>query len=392
MANLRVNIVEHVKNKAGRWVYVSAKVAPEARLTIKQRMRPGRYFINWREGKIRRYEKAGKDLGEAVELANRKLLQLQARVKGLDWHFGNAADPARLTLREAIEAFLEELKLTHRPTSYELFAFDLNEFALWGKHIVFIDQMTRIDLLKFKEWVQKSGRSERTAGNKMGRVNQFHRAVMKIDAGKGLTTVRDTKFVQKQVEVYSGAELDAFFAQCNPAQCLLFTTLLQTGLRMQECMYLYWSDIDFEHNVLRVNAKPEFDFTTKTWEERTVTLPSKLAKELEKAQEDSSHKLVFPTRNGLPNDKWLYVIKRIAKRAALNCGNCSTCLQKNECERWYTHKFRATFATTLLRAGVDVASVQYQMGHKDLESTMRYLAPIEAKSKVMQAKINAAWS
>ena len=86
------------------------------------------------------------------------------------------------------------------------------------------------------------------------------------------------------------------------------------------------------------------------------------------------------------------MIKRIAKRAALNCGNCSTCLQKNECERWYTHKFRATFATTLLRAGVDVASVQYQMGHKDLESTMRYLAPIEAKSKVMQAKINAAWS
>src|ERR1035437_11203028 len=110
---------------------------------MKRRMLPGRYVINWREGKIRRYEKAGKDLGESVELANRKLLQLQARVKGLDWHFGNAADPDRLTLREAIEAFLEELKLTHRPTSYELFAFDLNEFALWGKQIVFIDQIGR---------------------------------------------------------------------------------------------------------------------------------------------------------------------------------------------------------------------------------------------------------
>ncbi len=392
MANLRVNIVQHVKNKAGRWVYVSAKVAPDARLTIKQRLRKGSYFINWREGKTRRYEKAGKDLGEAVEQANRKLLQLEARAKGLDWHFGNAADPGRLTLRDAIDGFLEEVELTHRATSHELFKFDLNEFAVWGKHAAFLDQVTRIDLLKYKEWVQKTGRSERTAGNKMGRVNQFHRSVMKIDAGKGLTTVRDTKFVQKQVEVYSDDELNAFFTECKPEQRLLFTTLLQTGLRMREAMYLYWTDIDFKHNVLRVVAKPEFDFTTKTWEERTVTLPSKLAKELEKAKKTSSHKLVFPTKGGLPNDKWLYVIKRIAKRAALNCGNCSTCLQKNECKHWYTHKFRSTFATTLLRAGVDLASVQYQMGHKDLESTMRYLAPIEAKSKVMQAKINAAWS
>jgi hypothetical protein len=33
-----------------------------------------------------------------------------------------------------------------------------------------------------------------------------------------------------------------------------------------------------------------------------------------------------------------------------------------------------------------------QMGHKDLEATMRYLAAIEAGSKVMQEKINAAWN
>jgi hypothetical protein len=44
-----------------------------------------------------------------------------------------------------------------------------------GKHLVFLDQLARIDLLKYKEWAQKTGRSERTAGNKMGRVNQFHR-------------------------------------------------------------------------------------------------------------------------------------------------------------------------------------------------------------------------
>lgn len=392
MANLRVSIVVHAKNAQGKWTYTSARVAPEAKLTIKQRLKPGRFSITWREGKKQRFEKAGTSLGEAQDKAKIKLVWLQARRQGLDWHFGNAADPDRLTLRDAIDTFLEELELTHRPTSHELFKFDLNEFATWGKHLVFLDQLARIDLLKYKEWAQKTGRSERTSGNKMGRVNQFHRSVLKIDPGKGLTTVRDTKFVAKQVEVYSTADLEAFFSECSPEQNLLYTTLLQTGLRMKEAMYLYWSDVDLVKKVLHVRAKPEFDFKTKTWEERNITLPTRLAGLLAEAKKTGEHRLVFPTRSGKPNDKWLQAVKRIARRAGLNCGVCDTCVERNECEHWFLHKFRASFATTLLRKGVDLATVQMQMGHKDLESTMRYLAAIEAGSKVMQEKINAAWN
>ena len=40
---------------------------------------------------------------------------------------------------------------------------------------------------------------------------------------------------------------------------------------------------------------------------------------------------------------------------------------------------------------MDVVTVQKQMGHKDLESTMRYLAAIHAASPVMQDKVNAIW-
>ena len=57
------------------------------------------------------------------------------------------------------------------------------------------------------------------------------------------------------------------------------------------------------------------------------------------------------------------------------------------------HKFRSTYATTLLRKGVDVATVQRQLGHsnKDLESITRYLLAIEAESPMMQGKINLVW-
>ena len=36
--------------------------------------------------------------------------------------------------------------------------------------------------------------------------------------------------------------------------------------------------------------------------------------------------------------------------------------------------FRSTYATRMLRAGFDVRTVQHWMGHKSLETTMRYLS------------------
>jgi integrase len=37
--------------------------------------------------------------------------------------------------------------------------------------------------------------------------------------------------------------------------------------------------------------------------------------------------------------------------------------------------FRSTYATRMLRAGFDVRSVQHWLGHKSLETSMRYLVP-----------------
>ena len=37
--------------------------------------------------------------------------------------------------------------------------------------------------------------------------------------------------------------------------------------------------------------------------------------------------------------------------------------------------FRSTYATRMLRTGFDVRTVQHWMGHKSLETTMRYLVP-----------------
>ena len=55
--------------------------------------------------------------------------------------------------------------------------------------------------------------------------------------------------------------------------------------------------------------------------------------------------------------------KSIAKRAKLDPA------------KFDLKTFRSTYATGMLRRGFDVRTVQHWMGHKSLETTMRYLAP-----------------
>ena len=53
---------------------------------------------------------------------------------------------------------------------------------------------------------------------------------------------------------------------------------------------------------------------------------------------------------------------------------------------FWLHKFRATFATRCLWAGVDLRTVQQWLGHSDMESTMRYLKP--SRSRIVREKVN----
>jgi integrase len=100
--------------------------------------------------------------------------------------------------------------------------------------------------------------------------------------------------------------------------------------------------------------------------------------------------LIFGKRGGkedVPDGHLLRRLKGLAKDAGLNCGACSTCIEGEECERWFLHKFRATYITTLLRAGMDLRTVMKLSGHSDLASVMRYLRPAEGTE--VQNRVNA---
>jgi integrase len=90
------------------------------------------------------------------------------------------------------------------------------------------------------------------------------------------------------------------------------------------------------------------------------------------------HDLVFGNTKRRPDSEMDTVVKRGAERAGLNCGQCVTehknkCAEGPYCMNFFLHKFRHTFATSHLRDGVDIRTVQSWLGHRDIQSTVVYL-------------------
>ena len=157
---------------------------------------------------------------------------------------------------------------------------------------------------------------------------------------------------------------------------MLFSTFLLTGFREQEVMYLFWSDVNLQLRTVRVTAKPELSFYPKRWEERQVPAPAELIAEFQKHTHRPNCQFVFPSPAGNREQHMLDRCKAVAKRAGLDP------------EKFDLKTFRSTYATRMLRQGFDVRTVQHWMGHKSLETTMRYLVPAtDVHGKLDQVKI-----
>jgi integrase len=140
-----------------------------------------------------------------------------------------------------------------------------------------------------------------------------------------------------------------------------------------------WPNLNAKQSTVSVSWKPEFGWTPKAYKEREIPIPATLlASLLSIRPEGNPRGLMFLTSGGKPKLDFLDCCKAIAKRAGLDPAD------------FWLHKFRATFCTMHLQAGVDLSTVQSFAGHTDLASTMRHLKP--ARGVAVQAKVNATFA
>ena len=393
----RVNLLKKIKID-GAWRFAPVVPEPNGRLKDKVRVNgtvevhpEGTYYIEWRERGTRRRSAAARE--EALDLARRKAIELGAVREGLI----AAPDPEpeiepKVPIGKAIDDYLRFVHAHRKPRTYLTYRYTLDTLLRASYKKKYVEDAKRQDVLDFMTYCYEQGLGKRTVYDKVVTVLQL----FKRHGRKGLIERGDLpSFVETIRPVYEPEELNAMFRAATEEEGTLLKFLLGSGFRDQEIRHVEWRDIDFHNQLVRVTAKPEWRFTPKNWEERVVPLPTGLMERLRKLKEShgaTPNQLVFPNRRGRPDSEMDMIVKRVAQRAGLNCKRCKTehgnkCAEGPYCMNYFLHKFRHTFATSHLRSGVDIRTVQAWLGHRDIKSTMVYLKGIQSKDAF--TRINA---
>jgi integrase/recombinase XerD len=95
------------------------------------------------------------------------------------------------------------------------------------------------------------------------------------------------------------------------------------GAREQEVQYATWRDLSLDAKTFTVAEKLDLGFTSKDKEEGAIPIPDSLV-ELLRARRlrYPASRLIFSNTLGTANGHLLRIIKRVGKRAGLNCGHC----------------------------------------------------------------------
>jgi len=393
MANREVNLTKRIRipdDNSTRFcpVVVSAngRIKPDVVLINgkEERHSEGSYYIEWYSGSKRNRVSVGTNAADAMARRLRKEAELNAISHGATI----APEPGTTgrPLAKAIANYLDDVRtkqLTNKPNNFGrhnttgCYSTALDYF-LESCHKQTLEQIDRRDLLTFAGFLQSEKKQgPRSVYNKFQIVMSF----LKAQGIRGLVGKTDwPRYTEPEPEIYENEDIEALFKACDEEERLWFEFFLMTGMREQEVMHVYWRDVNFTAATVRVSYKPDRSWSPKAYREREIPVPSKLIKTLKawKAKNFKGCELVFPTAGCNPKRDFLDCLKAVAKRAKLNQ------------DEFWLHKFRSTFATRCLWAGVDLRTVQEWMGHKDLESTMRYLKP--QRSKEVRAKVNAIFA
>jgi integrase len=336
------------------------------------------------EDKGTTYIPAGKNATDAEA----KRLRMQNKATGRD-----AAEKAglqvtdpeaqkRIDLAEAFQDYVEDAQKRNALEAKEQAQLVAKEFLAAVK-VKYLDEVDRNRILDFDGALRTAGRGKRTIANKRQRLQSMLRWAG-IDPKE---FPPKPKYDKKLPTIYDQPQLAAMFSVATQYQRIVCNLALKLGLRDQEEQFAEFTDISWEDSVYRVRSKPKFDFTVKDYEERDIPIPVDFLGELKEWKEMyPKQNLIVPTSSGRPNGKLLKMLKRLARRAGIECGWCPNCIAgvKGErgCDEIELHKFRRTCITTWLRNRIDPRTVMEYAGHADLETTLRYLRPVAAQERI----------
>jgi integrase len=299
------------------------------------------------------------------------------------------ANANRATVQAAVDQFIAAMTRSKKPGTVQDYRLHLKQFVeSLSDGIRFMDQVNVDSVAAFRDWMQEKGYSAKTQHNRIVAVLSL---IKKNGAKTTFSLTSDLPTVEEEPAVpFEPETLKKLLAEMDAEEFVRYKFFLGTACRDKEVTFAAWSDIDFAKKIYHIRRKPDVGFTPKNHESREVKMPTDLVNLLlERRKANPNARWIFVNEEGRPANHFLRKLKRIALRAGVNYGHCKTSVTKGRyhtkktvevtcqtdpvCEHIFLHRLRKTCASNWERAGVPIRTIQYMLGHKSLETTMKYL-------------------
>jgi site-specific recombinase XerD len=265
------------------------------------------------------------------------------------------------TLKPWIAAFLTDLKNANRsPHTRRAYATDLQRLAAFYQGPP--EKITVVHLRAFLETFNHL--KPATRARKQAALNSFFTWAYWNDliAANPMGKIEAVKREPPTIHALTRDDVEKIFAVVPTKQLrdrLLFQLLFETGMRVNEALHLYVEDLDMtpddEH--LRVVGKGG--------KRRTILLDDpKLVSRLRTYLKGTGYKygpLFRAMKNGRGGPLRYQSVHQRWQKYCAEAGIACT-----------LHQLRHTHATELVNDGVSLATIRKRLGHKNIQTTLRY--------------------
>lgn len=275
---------------------------------------------------------------------------------------------SKITLHEAQQQFVEDLKSSQRATATVLaYGKDVEQLVTFvgEQHKYEPSLINEQDIENFKVYLKNGKYTSKSISRKVNSIKSFFRflKVQNLVGDNPAAHVSHPRYEVAPPRVLSKLEYRALRDACRDDVRLssIIELLLQTGVRIGELSSLQIDDVDLKKKQVLIKPYESRD-------ERTVPLSEAAVKAIESylaVRPKSGDNTLFLTKTGNP-----FLVRNI--RTAVD-----RYFKIAGIENAKVNDLRHTFIVHQLRAGTPINYVSRLVGHKRLSTTEKYLKLIE---------------